>query len=257
MGNLAVEYFEDYYNKENEKEYSKFTKRRQRKQQAQKRNVLELKTINPMTENQEKAFTLFDKGDNLMLHGVAGTGKTFVSLYLALDELINGSDMHEKVIIVRSVVPTRDIGFLPGKESEKMAVYEQPYKAICSQITNRGDGYDILKSKGKIEFISTSFIRGNTYDDAIIIIDEFQNMTDSEINSIMTRVGTNSRVIICGDFRQTDLNKPHEQSGAKLLLQLWDKMGYNNSHVEFNMQDIVRSGFVRQWIEARDSMGLV
>jgi|TARA_R110001606_G_scaffold10929_4_gene47286 predicted ribonuclease YlaK len=257
MSTLTVEHFEDYYDKKNEKEYSKFNKRRQRKQRTQKRDSLELRTISPMTENQSAAFALFDKGDNLMLHGVAGTGKTFISLYLALDELMNGSDLLDKIIIVRSVVPTRDIGFLPGKESEKMAVYEQPYKAICSQITNRGDGYDILKTKGKIEFISTSFIRGNTYDDSIIIIDEFQNMTDSEINSIMTRVGANSRVIVCGDFRQTDLTKPHEQSGAKLLLQLWSKMGYGNSNVEFEIDDIVRSGFVRQWIEARDEMNLV
>ena len=175
MSTLTVEHFEDYYDKKNEKEYSKFNKRRQRKQRTQKRDSLELRTISPMTENQSAAFALFDKGDNLMLHGVAGTGKTFISLYLALDELMNGSDLLDKIIIVRSVVPTRDIGFLPGKESEKMAVYEQP----------------------------------------------------------------------------------HEQSGAKLLLQLWSKMGYGNSNVEFEIDDIVRSGFVRQWIEARDEMNLV
>ena len=259
MSNLAVEYIEDFYNAQEQKQLFKHNRKRKRKAQAQAKNrqTLQLQDITPMTANQKLAFTHYDNGDNILLHGVAGTGKTFLSMYLALEEIMQRDSAREKVVIVRSVVPTRDMGFLPGKEHEKTAVYEQPYKAICSEIANRGDAYDLFKAKGMIEFISTSFIRGTTLDNAIVIVDEFQNMTDSEINSVLTRVGVNTRVILCGDFRQTDLHKPYEQSGANLLLRLWGTMGSNCNSVEFENVDIVRSGFVKDWIEARDAMGLV
>lgn len=257
MGNLAVDYLEDYYDIQNDKNINRFNKRRKRKVQRKQKQEFQLKQIEPMTANQRKVFAQYDKGNNILLHGVAGTGKTFLSLYLALDDLFYGEDNKEKIVVVRSTVPTRDMGFLPGKEQEKAAAYEQPYKAICSELGNRGDTYELLKAKGKIEFMTTSYIRGTTIDDAIIIVDEFQNMSDSEINTVMTRVGVNSRILLCGDFRQTDLNKSWDSSGAKTLLDLWNRMGYNNSHVEFHMDDVVRSGFVRQWLEARNELGLI
>ncbi len=257
MNNLAVDYVEQFYDTHNEKDILKFNKRRKRKTQIKQKQVLQLQDITPMTANQNRVFTLYDKGDNILLHGVAGTGKTFLSMYLALDDVMNGNDNKEKVVIIRSAVPSRDMGFLPGKEIEKAAVYEQPYKDICSEIMNRGDGYSILKTKGVVEFLSTSYIRGTTIDNAVVIIDEFQNMTDSELNTIMTRIGMNSRVLICGDFRQTDLSKPWDTSGAHTLISLWSKMGHHSSSVEFDIEDIVRSGFVKHWIEARIGMGLI
>jgi len=251
MSNLAVEYIEDYYNVKNEKDLYKFNKRRKRKSQV-KKQLLQLQHINPMTSNQEAVFTSYNKGNNILLHGVAGTGKTFLSLYLALDELLNDNiDRKEKVVIVRSAVPTRDIGFLPGKETEKTAIYEQPYKAICSEILNRGDAYDILKTKNIIEFITTSYIRGITLDDAIIIVDECQNMTFHELDSIITRVGINSKILLCGDFRQTDLNKPYEKSGIKQFMDITNKMYYFDN-IEFGFDDIVRSAFVKEYIMAKE-----
>lgn len=204
-----------------------------------------------MTANQSRVFAQYDNGDNILLHGVAGTGKTFLSLYLALDDVMYGEDNKEKVVIVRSVVPTRDIGFLPGKEHEKTAVYEQPYKAICSEIANRGDAYDLLKAKNMIEFISTSFIRGTTLDDCIVIVDECQNMTFHELDSIITRVGVNTRIMFCGDFRQSDLNKPYDQSGLKEFMRILDSMYYFDK-VEFDYEDIVRSGLVKEYIIAKE-----
>jgi len=251
MGNLAVEYLEDFYDAQNEKDILKFNKRRKRKAQTKQKQQLQLKQIEPMTANQSRVFAQYDNGDNILLHGVAGTGKTFLSLYLALDDVMYGEDNKEKVVIVRSVVPTRDIGFLPGKEHEKTAVYEQPYKAICSEIANRGDAYDLFKAKGIIEFISTSFIRGTTLDDCIVIVDECQNMTFHELDSIITRVGVNTRVVFCGDFRQTDLNKPYDQSGLKEFMQILDGMYYFN-RVEFDFDDIVRSGLVKEYIMAKE-----
>lgn len=252
MSNLAVEYIEDFYDAQNEKDILKFNKKKRRKQQTKQKQTLQLREITPMTANQGAVFAQYDKGNNILLHGVAGTGKTFLSMYLALDDLMHGDDNKEKVVIVRSVVPTRDMGFLPGKEHEKTAVFEQPYKAICSEITNRGDGYELLKAKGKIEFISTSFIRGTTLDDAIVIVDECQNMTFHELDSIITRVGVNTRILFCGDFRQTDLNKPYEKSGIKEFMQILDSMYYFNK-VEFNFDDIVRSSLVKEYIIAKEN----
>ena len=252
MGRLAVDYIEDFYEAQNEKDLLKFNKKRKRKQQTKQKQTLQLREIAPMTANQSRVFAQYEKGDNILLHGVAGTGKTFLSMYLALDDLMHGDDHKEKVVIVRSVVPTRDMGFLPGKEHEKTAVFEQPYKAICSEITNRGDGYELLKAKGAIEFISTSFIRGTTLDDAIVIVDECQNMTFHELDSIITRVGVNTRILFCGDFRQTDLNKPYEKSGIKEFMQILDSMYYFDK-VEFTFEDIVRSSLVKEYIIAKEN----
>jgi phosphate starvation-inducible protein PhoH len=257
MNNLAVDYIEDLYNTRNDKDILKFNRRSKRKTQIKQKQSLQLQNVTPMTANQKRVFALYDKGENVLLHGVAGTGKTFLSMYLALDDVMNGNDNKDRVVIIRSAVPSRDMGFLPGKEAEKTAVYEQPYNDICSEIMNRGDGYSILKTKGMVEFISTSYIRGTTIDNAVVIVDEFQNMTDSELNTIMTRIGTNTRVLICGDFRQTDLTRSWDSSGAQTLIALWGKMGHKASKVEFGIEDIVRSGFVKQWIEARIEMGLI
>jgi len=251
MRNFAVDTIEDFYDVQNEKDILKFNKKRKRKVQTKQKQHLQLKNIEPMTANQSRVFAQYDNGDNILLHGVAGTGKTFLSLYLALDDVMYGDDNKEKVVIVRSVVPTRDIGFLPGKEHEKTAVYEQPYKAICSEIANRGDAYDLLKAKNMIEFISTSFIRGTTLDDCIVIVDECQNMTFHELDSIITRVGVNTRIIFCGDFRQSDLNKPYDQSGLKEFMRILDSMYYFDK-VEFDYEDIVRSGLVKEYIIAKE-----
>ena len=136
-----------------------------------------LKTIEPLTENQRLTFERYHEGKNLLLHGIAGTGKSFLSIYLSLQSILSGSSKYKKLVIVRSVVPTRDMGFLPGNNKEKTKVYEAPYYAICSEIFERGDAYEYLKSKSVIDFISTSFIRGITLNDCIIVVDEIANMT--------------------------------------------------------------------------------
>lgn len=248
----AVNLLEDDIEIQFNRKMSKSQKKRLKRQLLQERKkLINLEEIEPRTENQAAAFDYYDEGDNLLLHGVAGTGKTFISLYLALDDVFNGDGLYRSVTIVRSVVPTREIGFLPGKEKEKIAVYEQPYHDICTELTGRSDGYGLLKSRGVVEFITTSHIRGTTIDDSIIIVDECQNMTFHELDSVMTRVGENSRIIFCGDFRQTDLNKPWDQSGIKEFMNILHSMqGFNS--VEFEHQDIVRSGLVREYIIAKD-----
>ena len=189
-----------------------------------------------------------------MLHGYAGTGKTFLSSYLALREVLH-YETYKKVVIVRSVVPSRDMGFLPGTEKQKAEVYEQPYQEICDDLFGRGDGWKILKFKGLVEFTTTSFLRGMTFNDSIIIVDECNNMTFQEIDTIMTRIGNNSKIIFCGDYRQSDLNKPHEKTGIRELMEITRRMP-SFDHVEFGIEDIVRSGVVKEYIINKTEMGL-
>ena len=210
-----------------------------------------LKTFEPLTENQKIFFEAYTQGDYFIaLHGVAGTGKTFIALYKALEEVLDKSNPFKKIIVVRSAVQSREIGHLPGDVSEKMDIYQQPYKQICETLFERKDAWDRLEEQGYVEFISTSFIRGCTWDDAIIIVDECQNLSWEEINTCMTRVGYRSKLMFCGDYRQTDLNKKKsDMSGLSKFLTIADLM---NSHtrIEFTPDDIVRSSLVKDWILA-------
>lgn len=224
--------------------------------QAQATNShFELRTIKPLTQNQQFAFESYRQGYNLMLHGFAGTGKTFCALYLALEEILNGNSNMDKIVLIRSVVPSRDMGFLPGSIKDKIAVYEEPYKEICDDLFGRGDGYGVLKMKKIIEFTTTSFLRGLTFNNAIVIVDETNNMTYQEIDTVMTRLGNNSRIIFCGDYRQSDLNKPHEKTGINTFMNVTKRIN-SFRHVEFQKEDIVRSGVVRDYIIQKTEMGL-
>jgi phosphate starvation-inducible protein PhoH len=214
-----------------------------------------LRTIKPLTVNQEKTFEAYRAGYNLMIHGFAGTGKTFCALYLALEEVLTGNSTYDKIIIIRSVVSSRDMGFLPGSIKDKTAIYEDPYKEICDDLFGRGDGYGILKMKKIIEFTTTSFLRGLTFNNAIIIVDETNNMILSELDTVMTRMGNNSRIIFCGDYRQTDLNKPHERTGINIFMNITKRIN-SFVHIEFEKEEIVRSGVVRDYIIQKTEMGI-
>jgi|TARA_B110000908_G_scaffold123059_1_gene144299 phosphate starvation-inducible protein PhoH len=207
---------------------------------------LELREIEPLTKNQLKAF---ESNKHLVLHGLAGTGKTFISCYLAYDDMVKQEA--NQLVIIRSAVPTRDIGFLPGTEKEKSSVYEEPYKDISIDLFGRGDAYEILKQKGLVHFMTTSFIRGITLRDAVIIIDECQNMSFHELDSIITRMGENCRVIFCGDFRQADL----KQNGLEDFIRVLERMDLFDL-IEFQVEDIVRSNFVKSYIIAKNQLKL-
>jgi len=207
---------------------------------------LSLQEIEPLTQNQLKTF---ESDKHLVLHGVAGTGKTFISCYLAFDDILKNDK--EKLVIIRSAVPTRDIGFLPGNEKEKASVYEEPYKDICIELFQRGDAYEILKTKHLVHFMTTSFIRGITLRDAVVLIDECQNMNLHELDSIITRIGENCRVIFCGDFRQADL----VDNGLSPFIRILKAMNEFDL-VEFGTVDIVRSEFVKKYIIARTDLGI-
>lgn len=215
-------------------------KKRNRGQQTQNMN-LRLQEIEPLTKNQLAAF---ESNNNLVMHGLAGTGKTFISSYLAYDDIEKG--YADTLIIIRSAVPTRDIGFLPGSEKEKSAVYEEPYKDVATHLFDRGDAYEIMKQKNIVQFMTTSFIRGITLRNAVIIVDECQNMSFHELDSIITRVGENCRIMFCGDFRQSDLKRNELLSWLKVLERMEEF-----DFIEFGVDDIVRSEFVKKYIIAK------
>ena len=211
---------------------------------------LVLQEREPLTQNQLRAF---ESEKNLVLHGVAGTGKTYVACYLAFDDM--AKQEYRKLVIIRSAVPTRDMGFLPGGEKEKAAVYEEPYKDIAIELFERGDAYQILKQKGLVEFMTTSFIRGITLHNSVILIDECQNMTFHELDSIITRVGNDCRIIFCGDFRQDDFhNKRGESSGLSEFLTILEATGRFDM-IDYEVKDIVRSDLVRDYIVAKYELG--
>jgi phosphate starvation-inducible protein PhoH len=215
--------------------------------------LADLKPVSPLTENQETLFNLYTRGTvAMLLHGVAGTGKTYIALYNAFHEILEKLTPYKKIVLVRSAVATRDIGHLPGDEKEKAEVYLQPYKEIVKELFPRfGDtAYTKLKEQGLIEFMITSYVRGITFENAIVIVDECQNMNDQELNSVMTRVGNNTKILFCGDFRQTDLQKRHDVSGLKKFMGIIDHMP-SFRHVEFMVDDIVRSQLVKEYIVAR------
>jgi len=226
------------------------------RQEQEPRRGLFLNCIKPKTINQSKIFKSYEAGKSLLLHGLPGTGKTFLSLFLSLQEVMNGCGPYKKVVIVRSAVPTRDIGFLPGNKTEKMAEYEAPYRAICAELFGRANAYELLKSNGMIEFFPTSYIRGLTISDAIVIVDEMQNLTGHELDSVITRLGDNSKIIFSGDFRQSDFRFNDEKRGIVEFMEVLEKMkGF--VHIELGVDDIVRSGIVREYIITKAEIGRV
>lgn len=210
---------------------------------------LNIRTVKPLTENQERIFDSFDSGKHLFVNGSAGTGKTFVSLYLALREKYNKpvaeTDIYD-ITIVRSAVPSRDMGFLPGSLEEKTEVYEQPYRDIVDDLYQRNGMYDALKSRSEINFITTSYLRGLTIDNSVVIVDETQNMNSAELATIITRLGEHSRVIFCGDFFQSDLTGK-EVSGMLTFMKILANMD-EFELIELEEQDIVRSGIAKSFI---------
>lgn len=214
-----------------------------------------LKEIKPLTVNQEKTFSEYKKGNHLVLSGTAGSGKSFLALYLALNQVLTIGSEYEQLIIIRSAVPTRDLGFVPGSLEEKAKIYEAPYQNITNELFSRGDAYDLLRNKNIIDFGTTSFLRGLTFSNCIIIFDEFQSATFHEIDSLLTRVGNNCKFILCGDCKQNDLNMKKEKSGFGDAMKILERL-HDVSHIEFGIDDVVRSGFVKSYIIQKEKLSL-
>ena len=220
-----------------------------------------LRDIEPLTENQQKLFESYSEGKNLIAYGAAGTGKTFITLYNALCDVLDTSTPYEKIYIVRSLVSTREIGFLPGDHEDKSTLYQIPYKNMVKYMFELPSAADFemlygnLKAQETISFWSTSFIRGTTFDRAIIIVDEFQNLNFHELDSIMTRVGENTKIMFCGDATQTDLIKQNEKNGIVDFMRVLRLMS-SIDIIEFGVEDIVRSGLVKEFILAKMELNL-
>ena len=225
--------------------------KRQRFESTGKIKIEDLLTFDPLTDNQQKARDCWKEGDHLVLNGSAGTGKTFTALYLALQDVLDKSTPWDKVHLIRSVVPTREVGFLPGTAEEKLLPFITPYISICDTLFEQGGAYSKLVEQKAIEFHSTSFIRGTTFDNAIIIVDEMQNLTFHELDSVVTRLGLESRIIFAGDYYQTDFVKAGDKKGIIEFLEIIELMK-DFSIIEFGWQDIIRSDFVRDYIMTKE-----
>jgi phosphate starvation-inducible PhoH-like protein/PhoH-like ATPase len=216
--------------------------------------------IKPLTDNQTTAFESYELGKNLLLHGAAGTGKTFITLYLALTEVLDENTPYDKIYIVRSLVPTREIGFLPGDHEDKSALYQIPYKNMVRYMFSMPDDnsfemlYDNLRAQETISFWSTSFIRGVTLDNAIVIVDEFSNLNFHELDSMVTRIGEDSKIMFCGDITQSDLVRENERTGVSDFIRILQNM-QEFSCIEFGIDDIVRSGLVKSYLIAKYNLG--
>ena len=215
----------------------------------------DLKQIKPLTMAQEDLFHAFFSGANVVGYGSAGTGKSFISLWLALNEVLNKDTPQTRIIIVRSNVPTREVGHLPGSVEEKLSVYERPYSDIVERLIGKSSTYEDMKDVGLIEFMPTSFIRGLTLDNAIIIIDEAQDLNFHELSSVITRKGENSRLFVLGDTKQDDLiYRKNDTSGLAKALMVLERIG-SAAMVKFTKEDIVRDDFVKEWIIACEELG--
>lgn len=218
-------------------------------------NRLSLPSVYPLTEAQAKMRDKYLNEDIRCLAaiGSAGTGKSYMALHMALIDVID-EKLYDKVIIIRSAVPTRNQGFMPGTLDEKMSYYEIPYVDIVTNLTKHSDGYKKLKERGKIEFMTTSFVRGLTFENAIVIIDEAQSMNTHEIKSVITRIGNNSKLLILGDTKQDDLlyikNSMDKSGLAEVINVLKNVPSFDI--VKFCVDDIVRSGFVKEFLIAEE-----
>ena len=216
--------------------------------------------VKPLTENQKVAFAQYGEGKNLLLHGAAGTGKTFITLYLALKEVLDENTPYDKIYIVRSLVPTREIGFLPGDHEDKSALYQIPYKNMVRYMFSMPDDnsfemlYDNLRAQETISFWSTSFIRGVTLDNAIVLVDEFSNLNFHELDSMITRIGEDSKVMFCGDITQSDLTRENDKSGINDFIRILEEMK-EFACIEFDINDIVRSGLVKSYLLSKYNLG--
>jgi predicted ribonuclease YlaK len=225
----------------------------QQPRKPQKLRIDDLLSFEPLTAGQEIVYEAWREGDHIVLNGSAGTGKTFTAMYLGLEEVLDKGTDKNKLILVRSVVPTKDVGFLPGSLEEKIEVYTMPYRAICSELFEDSSAYDKLVENHSIEFISTSYIRGVTISDAVIIVDEMQNLTLHELDSIITRVGENCRIVFCGDYYQSDLTRKGDKDGINKFIEILTQMN-KFTKVEFTWTDIVRSDFVRDYIMTKEML---
>ena len=214
----------------------------------------------PLTENQEKVFKAWEDGKHMFIYGCAGTGKTFCALYNALHDVLSTTPSYDSVYLVRSLVATREIGFLPGDHEDKSSLYQIPYKNMVKymfELSNDRDFevlYGQLKSQESVKFWSTSFLRGVTLDNSVIIIDDMQNLNFHELDSIITRVGENSRIIFCGDAMQTDLVKDREKNGIHDFMRILEVMPDDFTMVEMGIDDICRSGLVRNYLLAKNQV---
>lgn len=213
-------------------------------------SIHDMKSITPMTRNQQRVFDLWKDDYSIVLDGFSGVGKSFLSIYLALKDILDADSVYEKIIIVRSTTSIRSPGFLPGSLEEKNSVFEMPYSQIFDDLFKKKNQYKFMKEAGLVEFHSTAFLRGLSFTNAIVIFDEFQNANYEEIATCIQRIARQSKLILCGDYMQNDLIRmKNDVSGFKKAIDIINMMP-DFRKVSFEIADCVRSEFVKSFLVA-------
>jgi phosphate starvation-inducible PhoH-like protein len=215
-----------------------------RKRNVQESNVEPIRgfdSIQPKNMAQQIYLEAIERSDVVFGIGSAGTGKTYVAASYAAEKLYYRET--SKIIVTRpNVEASRSLGFLPGELEEKYAPYLEPFEGVFIRAFGKSL-YELFKKRGQIDPRPLGFMRGATFDDAIVLVDECQNMTEKEFKLLLTRIGHNSKVIFSGDSRQVDI----PDSGLMSTIQ---RLQYIPSIevVEFYPSDIVRSDLCKQII---------
>lgn len=231
------------------------SKKQTKRLNSMKFKLDDLPEIEPATAHQEEAFKYWEDGCNIVLSGSAGTGKTFLALYLGLEEVLDKDTPYDQLIIVRSAVATREQGFQPGTKEDKEDVFTLPYRSLCAELFGVSDAWHKLKTTGVVGFETTSYIRGATWNNSIVVIDEMQNFNFHELDSVITRIGRDCRLVAAGDYYQSDFEKERERNGVLTFMNIVEHMK-DFEIVQFGWEDIVRSGFVRDYIMTKEMLGV-
>ena len=201
--------------------------------------------IQPKNEKQQALLDAIEYSTMCVAIGTAGTGKTYISATKAAQLFLKGG--YDKIVLTRPNVSTgKSVGFFPGTVEEKLSIWLQPLLNVLKEALGEGR-YQYLMEKRQIVIQPLETIRGNSYKDAIILIDECQNMDMHEIEAVTTRIGDNSKMILMGDPRQSDVKNG---MAIEKFVAMCDKYYIDVPIVRFGLDDVVRSDIVAKLVKA-------
>jgi phosphate starvation-inducible PhoH-like protein len=232
-------------------EKPKRTKRQTKYKGAEVEGAASVVSLVPLNDRQRLYIDAIRAHDQVIVCGYSGTGKTYIAATVAAN--MYATKQIDRIILTRPNVSVgKDLGYLPGDLNEKFSPWAAPVLEVLMQQLGKGVVDTGIKN-GNIEMAPLSTMRGRSFKDAFIILDEAQNTSIPEIKMFLTRIGEGSKVIVNGDIKQSDIN---QQSGLSKIIHLVKKYRMDIPVIEFTVDDIVRSEICKQWIIAFEGEGL-
>lgn len=218
------------------------TKRKSKYAAAHPRDGIQLL---PKTEKQREYVEALKTAPQIIVTGPAGTGKTYIAATKAAQ--LYEAGVIDRIILTRPNVPSgRSLGFFPGTLEEKIAPWIVPFVEVLEEHLGK-EAVEIAMKKGNIQVVPFEVMRGRTFRDAFVILDEAQNATAHELKMFLSRIGENAQAVLNGDVSQTDLRA---DSGLKVVIDLITKQKLPVPVIEFTLDDIVRSDICAMWVRA-------